>query len=79
MKHDYTEFDVKLLGLIRAGTVTAMALTIALEDDAAEFRNTSSPMPCPAYRVVDKRLQALRKAVKIKVNRHKTNSWQAVE
>jgi hypothetical protein len=76
MKHDYTTFDAKLLELIRAGTVTATALTNALEPDCKQFEKTTAPFPCPAYRVVDKRLQALRKAGKVRYGR---NDWQVIE
>jgi hypothetical protein len=76
VKHDYTEFDSILLDLIRSGRVTAMALTIALENRAKQFEKTSSPFPCPPGRVVDKRLQALRKARKIKYGR---NDWEVIE
>jgi len=78
MKHDYTEFDAKMPDLIRAGKVSAMALTIALEPDCKQFEETTSPMLCPAYRVVDKRLQALRKVGKIKVNLG-SKAWQVIE
>ena len=55
--HDYTEFDKKMLALIGAGTNTAAALTAALEADAKPFMN----QPKEEFRVVDRRLQALRK------------------
>jgi hypothetical protein len=65
MKHDYTAFDAKLMDLIHLGTNTAVALSVALEQDAKQFQQTTSPFPCPAFRVVDKRLQALRKSRQI--------------
>ena len=55
--HDYTDFDKKMLALIGAGTNTAAALTAALEADAKPFMN----QPKEEFRVVDRRLQALRK------------------
>ena len=54
---DYTEFDKKMLALISAGTKTAAALTTALDADAKPLMN----QPKDEFRVVDRRLQALRK------------------
>jgi len=76
MKHDYTEFDCLIVDLIRNGESTFMGLAVALEDRAKQFEKTTSPFPCSPFRVVDKRLQALRKAGKIRYGR---NDWQVVE
>lgn len=54
---DYTEFDKKMLALIDAGTNTAAALTTALDADAKPLMNQSGE----EFRVIDRRLQALRK------------------
>ena len=54
---DYTEFDKKMLALIDAGTKTAAALTTALDADAKPMMN----QPKDEFRVIDRRLQALRK------------------
>ena len=54
---DYTEFDKKMLALISAGTNSAAALTTALDADAKPLMN----QPGEEFRVVDRRLQALRK------------------
>ena len=54
---DYVEFDKKMLTLIAAGTNTAAALTKALDADAKLLMN----QPKDEFRVVDRRLQALRK------------------
>ena len=56
-ERDYTEFDKKMLALIDAGTNTAAALTTALDADAKPLMN----QPKDEFRVVDRRLQALRK------------------
>jgi hypothetical protein len=55
--HDYSEFDKKLLSCIEAGTQTAMRLSIALEADAKPMVGR----PGEECRVIDRRLQALRK------------------
>ncbi len=55
--HEYTEFDKKMLALIDAGTSTAGALTTALDADAKPLMN----QPNEEFRVIDRRLQALRK------------------
>lgn len=57
LAHDYTEFDRKMLALIASGKVTAAALTAALEADAKPLMSR----PKEEFRVVDRRLQALRK------------------
>ena len=54
---DYTDFDKKMLALIDAGTRTAAALTTALDADAKPLMN----QPNEEFRVIDRRLHALRK------------------
>lgn len=54
---DYTEFDKKLLELLDNGTNTAAALTKALDAQAKLLMS----QPGDEFRVVDRRLQALRK------------------
>ena len=54
---DYTEFDKKLLELLDNGTNTAAALTNALDAQAKLLMG----QPGDEFRVVDRRLQALRK------------------
>lgn len=54
---DYTEFDKKMLALIDQGKNTAAALTIALNAEAMPLMT----QPGEEFRVVDRRLQALRK------------------
>ena len=54
---DYTDFDKKLLALLDAGTKTAAALTTALDAEAKPLMN----QPNEEFRVIDRRLQALRK------------------
>ena len=54
---DYTDFDKKMLALIDAGTKTAAALTTALDAEAKPMMN----QPNEEFRVIDRRLQALRK------------------
>ena len=54
---DYTEFDKRMLALIAEGTNTAAALTTALDADAKPLMN----QPNEEFRVIDRRLQALRK------------------
>lgn len=54
---DYTEFDKRLLASIEAGPNTAAALSTALDADAKMLMSR----PGEEFRVVDRRLQALRK------------------
>ena len=55
--HDYTEFDKKLMSRIEDGVRTAMRLSLVLEADAKPMVGR----PGEEFRVVDRRLQALRK------------------
>lgn len=54
---DYKEFDKKMLALIGEGGQTASRLTIALDAEAKQLVSE----PGDEFRVVDRRLQALRK------------------
>jgi len=54
---EYEEFDKKMLALIDAGRGTAAALTGALNAEAKSFMSE----PGEEFRVIDRRLQALRK------------------
>ncbi len=54
---DYTDFDKKMLSLIEGGKNTAAALTAALDGEAKLLTS----LPKEEFRVVDRRLQALRK------------------
>lgn len=56
-KQDYTEFDKKLLNSIATGAATAAALLAALRAEAKALTRTAGD----EFRVVDRRLQALRK------------------
>lgn len=53
---DYSKFDAELLRLIKNGCRNASSLTIRLKDLAKAVDSETEP-----YRVVDRRLQALRK------------------
>lgn len=55
--HDYTEFDKKMLACIVAGPATAAALSTAMDAEAKPLMKR----PGEEFRVVDRRLQALRK------------------
>lgn len=60
---DYTEFDAKLLALIASGVSTFTQLAGRLEALAIPFCKDAKKNP--PSRVVDRRLQALRRAKKI--------------
>ena len=62
--HDYTELDAAIMAQIKAGCGSFTAMTAALENAAKPFvQNPSHPRarPAPPWRVIDRRLQALRK------------------
>lgn len=54
---DYTDFDKNLLASIGVGRNTAAALSTAMDAEAKPLMNR----PGEEFRVVDRRLQALRK------------------
>lgn len=60
MKHDYTKLDAAIIDKIRSGTANLTGLVCALSTLAEPFSGYR-----PAWRVIDRRLQALRKAGKI--------------
>jgi hypothetical protein len=56
-KPDYTSFDAALIAKIRGGTVKFNPLVLALSEQAKPFCRVGGD----AFRVIDRRLQALRK------------------
>lgn len=77
-KHDYTAFDAELMRLIKLGFNTFTTIqTPKVLDMAKPFcRNSKSPYgDTPEWRIVDRRLQALRKAGKI---RYIGGRWEAL-
>lgn len=56
-KHDCTDFDKLMLQLIAAGTARASSLEIALNVQSQPYLTKKGE----AFRVIDRRLQALRK------------------
>ncbi|CAD5377390.1 hypothetical protein OF001_U20317 [Pseudomonas sp. OF001] len=67
----YAEFDAKLLGLISAGKQTFTELQVCTAVEAAPLAGGGEP-----FRVVDRRLQALRKAGKI---RYAKGKWEVAQ
>lgn len=71
MKKDYTEFDAALLAHITAGSNKMLVL-----EGKADLQKLSVPLreidrwgsPTPHFRIIDRRLQALRRAEKIRFN-----------
>lgn len=71
MKKDYTEFDAALLAHITSGVNTMMLL-----DYKSDLKKLAVPLvdvdrwgqPTPHFRIIDRRLQALRRAEKIRFN-----------
>lgn len=61
-KQDYTAFDTQLLALIAGGMSGFTGLAVRLADESKQFCEKPKD---EAFRVVDRRLQALRKAGRI--------------
>ena len=57
IKHDYTDFEKLMLEKISSGCATASSLEAALLDQASLFASKQGE----EFRVIDRRLQALRK------------------
>lgn len=75
-RHDYTQFDAELISLIKAGrnTFTQLEGHKPLIEMAKPFcMHARHPEP---FRIIDRRLQALRKAGKIKYH---SGKWHIVE
>lgn len=67
---DYTEIDAAILKQIDAGCATLSALVDSLSDKVKPFIiKSKSPFVGSVWRVIDRRLQALRKGGIIKYNR----------
>lgn len=73
-KNDYTELDKAILSKISDGQVTFPGICNAVELQTRPFVSFTSP----GWRIVDRRLQALRKAGKIKYQR-KPEGWVVCE
>lgn len=75
-KLDYTAFDAELLAQIKSGNHRMMSLEgyKPLLDMAKPFCSAITP----AWRVIDRRLQALRKSGKLQFKRS-DQVWQVVE
>jgi hypothetical protein len=71
MAHDYTNLDSAILARVAKGCVsfTALSGSVSKESDALAKND-----PAPAWRIVDRRLQALRKAGRIRYQR-KPEGW----
>ena len=70
--HDYTQLDAAILAKIKAGCGSFTAMSAALSEAAKPFvQDPRNPWSCPAptWRVIDRRLQALRKRSVIQYSR----------
>jgi len=67
MKHDYTNFDAALIEAIKSGKKHMASLEDALAKFTHPFREKDRwGSLTPEFRIIDRRLQALRKAGRIK-------------
>ena len=71
MAHDYTELDGAIIARVAEGRVTFTALSSAVSRHSEALAKTD---PAPGWRIVDRRLQALRKAGRIRYQR-KPEGW----
>ena len=71
MAHDYTELDNAILARVAEGCVSFTALSGAVSKHSEALAKND---PAPGWRIVDRRLQALRKAGRIRYQR-KPEGW----
>lgn len=71
MAHDYTELDEAIIARVTEGCVSFSALSAAVSNCSEALAKND---PAPAWRIVDRRLQALRKAGRIRYQR-KPEGW----
>ncbi len=71
MKHDYTNLDDAILTVVASGPIAFHSLSCRVAAHSAGYAENDN---APAWRIVDRRLQALRKAGKIKYQR-KPEGW----
>ena len=69
-KRNYSDFDKQIVSLITGGKSNFSQLVAKLETEAKQFCDKPSDEP---FRVVDRRLQALRKSGKIEYDTK--NGW----
>lgn len=79
MKHDYTKLDAAILGHIKSiGPVSFTRMQVgSVREEAEKLSAARAPFSThykPAWRFIDGRLQALRKAGKIRYQR-KPEGW----
>lgn len=71
MAHDYTELDGAIIARVAEGCVSFSALLTSVSKHSEALAKTDS---APGWRIVDRRLQALRKAGRIRYQR-KPEGW----
>ena len=72
MKHDYTALDRAIIAYITAGKATFTGLTAAVAEHSDALARDDA---APGWRIVDRRLQALRKAGQIRYKRGVFGGW----
>ena len=79
--HDYTSFDASIIAAISSGANTAGKLTALLRDEAESISvdtTKNGEYPQPPFRIVDRRLQALRKKGLLRFDR-RADGWALAE
>lgn len=71
MAHDYTELDSAIIERVSKGCVSFTALSGSVSKPSEALATND---PAPGWRIVDRRLQALRKAGRIRYQR-KPEGW----
>ena len=74
MAHDYTNLDAAILAVVgeKPATFTGLSYRVASHSDELAKND-----PAPAWQIVDRRLQSMRKAGKIRYQR-KPEGWVLV-
>ena len=71
MAHDYTKLDDAIIARVAKGCVSFTALSTSVSIHSELLAKSD---PAPAWRIVDRRLQALRKAGRLRYQR-KPEGW----
>lgn len=77
MAANYTEVDAAIMASIRKTPGADFTVISRTADKAAQKVAEAGPVVCPSFRVLDRRLQALRKAGRISYSR--SGGWVLVE
>jgi len=72
MAHDYTRLDAAIISRVGEGVVSFAALSAAMAEHSDALAKSD---PAPAWQIVARRLQSLRRAGRIRHQRKPNQGW----